>query len=151
MADERCETCRYWLGPAEHRTTDDGAVVGNSGRCRRYPPTLVIQGESIGYPFPVVRDDDWCGEWRGKRELTPPEPAILNEPAFAVLEMGSRLRKVAEQLLGTAATVRQVCDTPSYDWLTARNSGQATLDELRRELARHGLRLCDMPMWMPNS
>lgn len=148
MGDERCETCKFW-GASTPIVLGDVKI--HNALCRRFPHAVRGPEMAPRDRQPLTSHDDWCGEWRGKGELTPPEPAILNEPAFAVLEMGSRLRKVAEQLLGTAATVRQVCDTPSYDWLTARNSGQATLDELRRELARHGLRLCDMPMWMPNS
>lgn len=80
MADEQtCEGCRYWLGPVEHRTADNGAVLGNSGRCRRYPPALVAHDNAIGYSFPVVRDDDWCGEWRGHGS---PSPATLGNAAI---------------------------------------------------------------------
>lgn len=79
MGDERCEGCRYWLGPAEHRATDEGVVVGNSGRCRRYPPTLVSHDGAVGYSLPVVRDDDWCGEWRGDSSpATPPTESIVD-------------------------------------------------------------------------
>jgi hypothetical protein len=41
------------------------------GKCRRYPPVLIaakyiethLQGLAQLYDFPVLRDDQLCGEW----------------------------------------------------------------------------------------
>lgn len=52
-----CSTCIYY-GP--DRPT--------YGRCLRYPPTVVQQGEirSGGSTSPTVYKDGWCGEYQGK-------------------------------------------------------------------------------------
>lgn len=52
---EACSNCRCWL---KH----DG---GNSGWCRRYPPTAVWDSEGRADSYtPSTTNDDWCGEWR---------------------------------------------------------------------------------------
>jgi hypothetical protein len=37
--------------------------------CKRWPPTATpsnVLGRALTR-YPVVQDDDWCGEWMGKR------------------------------------------------------------------------------------
>ena len=31
--------------------------------CRRFPPQVFGQGEAAGSSFPLIHDNDWCGEW----------------------------------------------------------------------------------------
>ncbi len=68
---EKCEGCRYWVGPLEEVGTED------YGRCRRYPPTtpsalllrLLTQGRGAEAEFnhesafPPVSAEEWCGEY----------------------------------------------------------------------------------------
>lgn len=70
MADERCESCRFW---AHHQ----GGVVKS---CRRYPPTLIPDNRSLGAvirqwssihlhhttEFPQTGPDEWCGEFQSR-------------------------------------------------------------------------------------
>lgn len=142
MGDERCEGCRYWLGPAEHRATDEGVVVGNSGRCRRYPPTLVVRGESISYPLPVVRDDDWCGEWRGKGELTPPGKRPIADCWVSQADwLPPGVRNRIEERFGDQFTVGQLCDLTPDELQSLRSFGPASLKRVRAGLALYGLTL----------
>ena len=90
----RCEGCRFWVRVDEgalidrfdHLTGDDGTVF--VGECRRNPPAVsgplaerqltapLYRGSRfIEYPvsvswgasvWPVVDQDEWCGEYRPK-------------------------------------------------------------------------------------
>lgn len=63
-----CSTCMYFV------RDDSPAVIVDpeTGECRRYAPTgrtqpaaddgSRIESNSI-FHWPVVYDDDWCGEW----------------------------------------------------------------------------------------
>jgi hypothetical protein len=57
VSEPKCETCRYW-GEAKQPLTGHKAMV-----CRRGPPTL-----ASNYNWPVVKHDDWCGEWAAKAQ-----------------------------------------------------------------------------------
>lgn len=48
MAND-CLTCQY--------------IWPTNNECRRFPPTIVITGASTRVLWPVVADDDWCGEY----------------------------------------------------------------------------------------
>lgn len=32
--------------------------------CRRYPPQVVAIHDTNSVAFPLVHEDDWCGEWQ---------------------------------------------------------------------------------------
>jgi hypothetical protein len=61
---EKCVNCQYY-DRRRARPTDGKAPMW--GQCRRHSPylnpvtakTYVVEGV-----WPLVRDDDWCGEWR---------------------------------------------------------------------------------------
>ncbi len=51
--DERCGTCRFFLG----------------GECHRYPQVLSPRGDRDSniydqWAFPTISDTEWCGEWQ---------------------------------------------------------------------------------------
>ncbi len=71
-AAESCDGCRFF---ADERSLADGL-----GLCRRYPPMDAPPGE---YRHPLVRDDDWCGEYE---PLLSPED---EEASRQVLDAGS--------------------------------------------------------------
>jgi len=49
---KKCKTCRVYE-PFED---------SNSGKCRRFPPVPDNKGDATVDEFPVVKEDDWCGE-----------------------------------------------------------------------------------------
>lgn len=53
---ERCGNCRFW-------TQLENEPV--HGACRRAPPTVLPDGRDR---FPILTEDQWCGEWREKPE-----------------------------------------------------------------------------------
>jgi hypothetical protein len=62
---ERCVTCMYY----DRNKASLEAKTGNAGQCRRNGPSLSpINQKSymIEGVWPTVRDDDWCGEWKGQ-------------------------------------------------------------------------------------
>ena len=67
--ERRCETCAhfYFFQPAPH-TYVQGVPepVAPVIECRRFPPTGVEFRYGWQSGFPAVREDDWCGEWKGK-------------------------------------------------------------------------------------
>lgn len=44
-----CETCAWYSENSE---------------CRRWPPSFGRERQSTYGPWPIVSNDDWCGEWR---------------------------------------------------------------------------------------
>lgn len=50
MAVDECSSCQYiWVA---------------TGECRRFPPTVMMTGNSQRAFWPLVADDDWCGEFQ---------------------------------------------------------------------------------------
>lgn len=61
--DESCMNCRFYLRYTY--STKDGEFETENGECRRYPPVIqesseIIRNKSV---FPIVRQDQWCGEF----------------------------------------------------------------------------------------
>ncbi len=51
--------------PEEKETCKNCRFFTTSNHCRRYPPTVVQQGNSnCIFIFPTVESNSWCGEWR---------------------------------------------------------------------------------------
>ena len=65
----KCETCRFFSDSEEEPrlSADDRSV--NFGICRRRPPVPNhgYDGDDALGSFPIVVDEDWCGEWETKR------------------------------------------------------------------------------------
>jgi hypothetical protein len=51
---ERCEICRYWRRFFEAR---------RDGQCRKVHPSVSMAVGGVTTLFPVVNDNDWCGEF----------------------------------------------------------------------------------------
>jgi hypothetical protein len=65
--DERCGTCRFWIG---HGPRHDAG----RGFCQRYAPRPIewhspLHGNAPKHDpesyWPTVSSVDWCGEWKG--------------------------------------------------------------------------------------
>jgi len=65
MAEKTCETCHWWVNPAD-KTIDPEAAA----QCRRRAPRPRAAYEGGDNPpqiWPVTRKSDWCGEWESKK------------------------------------------------------------------------------------
>ncbi|HEY7904568.1 MAG: hypothetical protein ACHP7M_08875 [Burkholderiales bacterium] len=74
------------------------------GQCRRHSPLLNPQNVKtyvVEGVWPVVRDDDWCGEWCSLAETTMPHTRVINGKelmavAGGATEPGGPSRPMAE-------------------------------------------------------
>lgn len=67
-----CSNCRYVHTEVRQERSAysrTGKVTITTFYCRRYPPTLLIDGGTgwKGGEWPQVKSDDWCGEYIEKR------------------------------------------------------------------------------------
>ena len=92
---EKCLNCRYY--DRRNARPGDGRAPVMWGQCRRHAPNLnpldtglkkTYQVEGI---WPLVRDDDWCGEWHSRGRppvasdrLVPPTGDVASEPTGSV-------------------------------------------------------------------
>ena len=70
---EKCVNCQYY-DRRRARPTDGKAPMW--GQCRRHSPHLnpvTAKAYVVEGVWPLVRDDDWCGEWRVLTRM-PEEP-----------------------------------------------------------------------------
>jgi hypothetical protein len=90
---EKCLNCQFY-DRRNARPTDGRAAMW--GQCRRHSPhlnPLSAKSYLVEGVWPLVRDDDWCGEWRaptrvsmsrarfGPRTDVVPETATAGTPA----------------------------------------------------------------------
>ncbi len=66
---ESCGNCRYMERCSGITRESEGELPTDEyGSCRRYPPVFVNdRGEEMNvcsWSFPVIHEDQWCGEWR---------------------------------------------------------------------------------------
>lgn len=50
--EEVCANCKFFVVDKEE----------DYGRCHRYPPVVVPEADLYSFEFPVVNEDDFCGE-----------------------------------------------------------------------------------------
>ena len=50
-----CEKCKYFQ------------LVGDNGRCRRYPPSQDGNGVNTIDEFHMVKKIEWCGEYKERK------------------------------------------------------------------------------------
>jgi hypothetical protein len=63
---EKCVNCQFY-DRRNGRPTDGRAAMW--GQCRRHSPhlnPLSAKSYLVEGVWPLVRDDDWCGEWRAE-------------------------------------------------------------------------------------
>lgn len=80
--DENCDQCRFHL----------------AGMCRRMPPAAHDGGRIGGLPiavWPLVRPEDWCGEFRRRTPDPPAQIARATSPGRLGTELAHRLWYVA--------------------------------------------------------
>jgi hypothetical protein len=63
---EKCLNCQYY--DRRNARPNDGRAPVMWGQCRRDSPHLnpvsATKAHLVEGVWPLVRDDDWCGEWR---------------------------------------------------------------------------------------
>jgi hypothetical protein len=73
---EKCLTCQFY-DRRNARPTDGRAAMW--GQCRRHSPhlnPLSAKAHFVEGVWPLIRDDDWCGEWKA------PTPASISRTQF---------------------------------------------------------------------
>jgi hypothetical protein len=69
---EKCVNCQYY--DRRNARPNDGRAPVMWGQCRRHSPHLSPAAGKKAYQvegvWPLVRDDDWCGEWRAPARST---------------------------------------------------------------------------------
>lgn len=78
---EKCVNCQYY-DRRRARPTDGKAPMW--GQCRRHSPQLnqvTAKAYVVEGVWPLVRDDDWCGEWKVLDRM--PDEPIGATPALA--------------------------------------------------------------------
>jgi hypothetical protein len=95
---KKCQGCQFY-DRKEARSTDGRTTMW--GQCRRHSPMLNPQhdkGYLVEGVWPVVRDDDWCGEWFA------PAPSVM--PRTHGLINGQELMAAAVSAAESAAGSR---------------------------------------------
>jgi hypothetical protein len=89
---ERCLTCQYF---DYHAAKSSEAQSTQWGQCRRAAPRLSplnAKPHMIEGVWPHVRDDDWCGEYKGRAQrLQAQLTELMNDPRIAPLEGESNI------------------------------------------------------------
>ena len=70
---ERCQNCQYY---DRHGGNGAGGKSTNGGQCRRHAPALspnTAKNYLIEGGWPTVRDEDWCGEFKGSAAQRRPD------------------------------------------------------------------------------
>lgn len=60
MKPHTCQHCAFWQR--------DASLTAERGTCRVAPPQIVLGASDPNEPlygqFPVMHEDEWCGEWQ---------------------------------------------------------------------------------------
>ena len=96
---EKCVNCQYY--DRHSARPSDGKAQVMWGQCRRHSPHLNPLGPSskkahmVEGVWPLVRDDDWCGEWKVLTRVTEdwvPEAPAATPPAAPQPSAPARVR-----------------------------------------------------------
>ncbi|MEP6941826.1 MAG: hypothetical protein ABI981_02755 [Betaproteobacteria bacterium] len=83
---EKCVNCQFY--DRRNARPNDGRAPVMWGQCRRHSPHLSPVAGKKAYlvegVWPLVRDDDWCGEWRAPARSTIGRTRFGVRPAEAV-------------------------------------------------------------------
>lgn len=64
--EERCKECVYWAISEED-------LEEPYAQCRRYAPRPTEPSQPL-FIWPETHEDDWCGEFKGKRKTAKAAP-----------------------------------------------------------------------------
>jgi hypothetical protein len=98
---EKCVNCEYY-DRRRARPTDGKAPMW--GQCRRHSPRLnpaTAKAYVVEGVWPLVRDDDWCGEWK---VLTHMFEDLVPEPAAVAAEDAPSIPSRSRTAPATAST-----------------------------------------------
>lgn len=103
---EKCVNCEFY-DRRRARPTDGKAPM--QGQCRRHSPHLnpaTAKAYVVEGVWPLVRDDDWCGEWKILTRMIEhqvPEPAALRAENMPSAPSRSRTVSATASVALTAA------------------------------------------------
>jgi hypothetical protein len=81
---EKCVNCQFY-DRRNARPTDGRAAMW--GQCRRHSPHLnpaTAKSYFVEGVWPLIRDDDWCGEWRAPTQTSVVRSRLAPRPADLV-------------------------------------------------------------------
>lgn len=147
---ERCERCRF-SDPRYliiDRTGERDEDYEDVTHCHRFPPNVAAKDAEDCAEWPLVRLDDWCGEFQPKAK-----PAVDKRWVDFLQSCSARLRKaiVKEGIREFQGRTRirglgcksfnDLLEKNAADVLDVHNFGAGSLKELREKLAALGLKL----------
>ena len=86
---EKCLNCQFY-DRRNARPTDGKATMW--GQCRRHSPHLnpaTAKSYHVEGVWPLVRDDDWCGEWRSPTRVSLARSRFAGRPVELVTTSAS--------------------------------------------------------------
>ena len=94
---EKCLNCQFY-DPRNSRPTD--GRTSSQGQCRRHPAhlnplsakTYLVEGV-----WPLVRDDDWCGEWKKSTPNSISRSQFIPDPADPAMTAAIATSAAAER------------------------------------------------------
>jgi hypothetical protein len=106
---EKCVNCQFY-DRRNARSTDARASMW--GQCRRHPAhlnPLSVKSHNVEGVWPLVRDDDWCGEWKASTPAsisrTQSTPRIHELPVTAAVATSAAGARSAPAVLAAVAAV----------------------------------------------
>lgn len=57
---ENCNNCKYWF---ELKEESEATQLPLFGKCKKNPPTMLVQDDKTYAGHPVTGENDWCGAW----------------------------------------------------------------------------------------
>jgi hypothetical protein len=153
LPDECCAKCRF--GQKEIGTSDSGHVFLRWVLCRRRPPILLDGAKACvrdaedgatvasAWSFPVMIDDDWCGEFQLRPASPKPKRDPLSDQLIRDVDFSGRTKKALAK--NGVTTLSQLCDKTEDDLRCLRRIGDVAVANIRDTLAKIGWELKDEP------
>ena len=100
--------------------------------CHRHAPRPGIEHGDL-HNWPIVSEDDFCGEWQQAEQGVLPRAAGI---PVAALNLSCRGAKAVDRC--GVKTVEEVAELSEVDLLSQKNCGWATVNEIHRQMGRLG-------------
>ena len=105
---EKCLSCQFF-DRRNARATDGRAAMW--GQCRRHSPhlnPLSVKSYLVEGVWPLIRDDDWCGEWApmqvsmSRARITPRTDEVSTAAMAAITAAADRSVPASAAIVATA-------------------------------------------------
>jgi len=126
---KQCQNCKFF----ERRKDLNESL----GFCHRYPPNVLeefaLDEEPAAGQFPLMIDDDWCGEWK----LKEPEIPAIEKETIRILGLSTRNNNCLSY--SHIHTIGELIKKTEKELLQIRGLGRASLRQIIRELSNKNL------------